>query len=129
MKIDAFHQPKVDAVKFDVIGASVDGVIVGEPELGDDKFNPDRKMLTIRLMTDDGIRVLFARNAMLDAIGEAVAAAGVDEIAQGGGLRVEYAEDRVLNSGRSMKVYRADYGPPPPMGDAILGETGDWPVA
>ena len=125
VNINQFHQPKADAFKFENVGDDADGVIAQEPELTTDKFNADRPMMVVRLSTDNGVRALFARNQMLDAIGEAVTAAGVEEIAEGGALRVVYVEDRVLRNGRTMKVYKADYAPPPPMGIAELGETGD----
>ena len=44
---------------------------------------------------------------MARVIGDAVLAAGVDEIEEGGALRVTYSEDKVLRSGRTMKVYTA----------------------
>jgi len=123
MKVTEFHSKKSDPFKFDVIGDAADGIIVGQPQLIEDSFNPGEKVLHVNLDTGDECeRALYARNQMARAIGEAVLAAGVDEIEEGGALRVTYTEDRVLRNGRTMKVYRADYVEPQPMGTAEFGD-------
>ena len=123
MKLNEFHQPKADAFKFDTIGDEIDGVISQPPAVVADKFNEGRTILALTLDTTNGAASLYARSGLLDAIVEAVKAAGVDEIDQGGALRVAYTGDRLLRNGYTMKVYRAEYVPPQPMGTAELGET------
>ena len=126
MKLEQFHQPKADAFKFDAIGDEIDGVISQPPAVVPDKFNEGRTVLSLTLDTADGEASLYARSGLLDAIVAAVKAAGVDEIDQGGALRAKYTDDRVLRSGYTMKVYKAEYVPPQPMGTAELGDAEVW---
>ena len=123
MKLQEFHQPKADAFKFDTIGDEIDGLISQPPAVVADKFNEGRTILALTVDTANGAMSLYARTGLLDAIVEAVKAAGVDEIDQGGALRVEYIDDRLLRNGYTMKIYRAEYVPPPSMGTAELGDT------
>ena len=122
MKLQEFHQPKADAFKFDVIGDEIDGLISQPPAVVADKFNEGRTILALTVDTANGEMSLYARTGLLDAIVEAVKAAGVDEIDQGGALRVAYTGDRLLRNGYTMKVYRADYVPPQPIGAGVLGD-------
>ena len=123
MKLNEFHQPKADAFKFDTIGDTIDGVISQPPAVVADKFNEGRTILALTVDTAHGAMSLYARTGLLDAIVEAVKAAGVDEIDQGGAIRVTYTGDRLLRNGYTMKVYKAEYVPPQPMGTAELGDT------
>jgi len=126
MKLNEFHQPKADAFKFEQIGDEVDGVISQPPAVVPDKFNAGQKVLALTLDTANGEVSLYVRTGLHDAIVEAVKAAGVDEIDQGGALRAQYTDDRVLRSGYTMKVYKAEYVPPQPMGTAELGDAEVW---
>ena len=126
MKVTEFVQPRADAFKFDAIGDAIDGVISQPPAVLPDKFNEGRTVLALTLDTANGETSLYARTGLLDAIVEAVNAAGVDEIDQGGALRVTYTGDRLLRNGYTMKVYTAEYVPPQPMGTAELGDAEVW---
>ena len=123
MKLQEFHQPKADAFKFDVIGDEVDGLISQPPAVVPDKFKPGQKVLALTLDTANGEVSLYVRTGLHDAVVEAVEAAGVDEIDQGGALRAKYTGDRLTRNGHTMKVYEALYVPPPSMGTAELGDT------
>ena len=126
MKLEQFHQPKADAFKFESIGDEIDGVISQPPAVVPDKFNEGRTVLSLTLDTAHGEASLYARSGLLDAIVAAVKAAGVDEIDQGGALRAKYTDDRELRSGYTMKVYTAEYVPPPSMGVGVLGDAEVW---
>jgi hypothetical protein len=130
VKVTEFHTGTAEPFKFEKIGDTVDGTIVGPPELIADTFNEGKKVLAFTLDTEDSERKVYARSQMLRAIGQAVVDAGADSIDEGGALRITYSTDRALNNGRSMKVYTADYVPPSPMGTADLGEVDDpWAVS
>jgi hypothetical protein len=87
---------------------------------------PDGTKRTEWLFTieeDSGERVtLYARRgnysgnglAMLDAIIEAVTEAGADAIEVGGKLAVVYSGTQSLGSGKTAKLYKAQYQPPAP---------------
>jgi hypothetical protein len=126
VKVTEFVQPRADAFKFDAIGDAIDGVISQPPAVLPDKFNEGRTVLALTLDTANGETSLYARTGLLDAIVEAVNAAGVDEIDQGGALRVTYTGDRLLRNGYTMKVYTAEYVPPQPMGVGVLGDAEVW---
>jgi hypothetical protein len=124
MKVAEFLQPK--AFKFETKGDTLDGLVSRPPAAMPDKFNAGKTMLSLMLDTADNEWWLPARGQLLDAIVEAVRAAGVDEIDQGGALRVEYIDDRLLRNGYTMKIYRAEYVPPPSMGVGVLGDAEVW---
>ena len=126
MKINEFANPR-PVFKFTAIGDCLDGVIVEPPELQQDRFgDPLDKQLLLVIGDGDREYRLYARRQMLGAIGDAVAAAEVDEIDAGGHLRIEYTADKPTGAGSSpMKCYVAQYVPPAPVGTATLGDEED----
>jgi hypothetical protein len=119
MKVSEFANPR-PVFKFTTIGDRLEGVIVEQPELQPDKFGePGDKQLLLVVRDDHSEWRLYARKQMLDKIAGAVVAADVDEIANGGWLSVEYADDKPTGSGTTpMKVYAAEYVPQPHWGAA-----------
>ena len=122
MKINEFANPR-PVFKFTEIGDRLDGVIVEPPELQPDKFgDPDDKQLLLAIADGDKEHRLYARRQMLGAIGDAVVAAEVDEIDDGGHLGIEYTADKPTGAGSSpMKCYVAQYIPPAPVGTGMFG--------
>lgn len=118
MKIAEFYNPAQDAeiVSFSELGTAVEGTLVAEPEFIADKFNADGKVLVIALDTDKGMRKVFARRSQTRAIGAALKAAGVEELAAGGWLRLAYVSDRETPNGTA-KVYTSEYRPGVPSDD------------
>jgi hypothetical protein len=99
------------AAKFEQIGASVCGAVEAA-EMVDDLNNPGKQIPVLTLSDEDDSKCkLWARNQMVDAINQALDKAGVDELEVGGWLRVTYTADKALRSGRTMKVYAAEYSP------------------
>lgn len=120
-------------VKFATIGDEITGTIAGVPtERQQTKFgtqepdfwpNGDPKMqIVVNLQTalredpnDDGSRTLYvASKNMKQAIGQAIRAAGVSDVAQGGVLTVKYVgnDPNSKNPANPAKVYAATYTAP-----------------
>jgi hypothetical protein len=117
--------------KFPSIGAIVKGTVTNsevtqqtdidqKPKFFDDG-NPMRQ-LVITLQTaerdpsadnDDGLRRLFVKGQMLQAVREALKAAG-SKLENGGTLAVQYANDKPSERRgyNDQKIYRAQYQPP-----------------
>lgn len=133
------------SAKFTEIGDTVKGAVVsaesrqqtdytsGEPLTWDDG-NP-RMQLVITLATDqrdpddptdDGHRNLYAKGKLLDAIRQALKAAGV-KLAEGGTLAVQYTGDGTPKNPKHNppKEYVAEYAPPSKVAGAasLLGDT------
>lgn len=122
----------IPAAKFPVIGTSIVGLVlkppkllqVTDPESGEVKRwqNGEPQMqVVIELQTelrehaeDDGIRTLWAKGVMKNAIRDAVRAAGAKGIEPGGVLQVIFsAEEPPRRRGlQPMKLYKAAYQPP-----------------
>lgn len=123
------------AAKFDTIGASVVGTVQGSPrERQQTKYgtqepdfwpNGDPKMqILVDLKTDqrdpanpadDGERTLYVASKNLKrAIGDAIRAAGAQDIMPGGVLTVTYVgnDPASKNPANPAKLYQAQYTPP-----------------
>jgi hypothetical protein len=125
MKISEFANSRPVA-KFTTIGDRIEGVIAEQPEPQADKFgDPGDKQLLLVIADDDRQWRLYARKQMLAAIGDAVVAADVDEILDGGWLAVQYVEDKPTGGATPMKVYAAEYIPPSQLGRAAFGADDD----
>lgn len=119
--------------KFDVIGKTAKGIIEtldlqqqrsiddGAPLFWDDAKMQPKMQVKIVLETeerdsedDDGRRAVYAKGQMQNAIRDAVIAAGVDKLEEGGTLAIQYHDDgeppkRGMNA---PKLYKAQYKPP-----------------
>ncbi len=117
-----FSPDRGQVARFDSVGDTVAGTVV-DVELVEDKFNPGREVLKLKLSKGGVITDLYVRSAgQKEAVGEAVTAAGTSALDAGGELSISYVGDKALSGGRSMKVYRATYAVPAPIGDAELGD-------
>lgn len=128
-------------------GTTVGGMIVREPELrqqtdfddGKPKFydNGDPMMqIVVHVQTDqrdpanpedDGVRAFYIKAQMLQAVRQAVRAAGAKGLAQGGHLTIRYERDEPNSRGRGKdkKIYSAAYRLPSPShaaNAALMGE-------
>jgi hypothetical protein len=105
VKISSSNHPRI--ARFAEIGDYYDLVIVEDPKWIDDPSNPGNEILEVIGQDDRDIywRIL-ARTQMPDAIFDAVAEAGADEILRGSRLRVEFIELR-----GNTKIYKATYKP------------------
>ncbi len=113
--VSAFFDPnRGDAAKFEQIGDSVTGTVV-DAEMVDDQNNVGKQVLVIKVSETitGAIKSLYVRPpGMKDALGEAAVEAGATAIEAGGHLTVTYTGDKALRSGKSMKLYSAEYKPP-----------------
>jgi hypothetical protein len=116
VKIEQFsNASKPRIARFAELGDNYTLAITHEPEWIDDPFRsdedkdkPDEPML--KVVGQDHRNIywqLRAKTQMLDAIFDAILAAGVEEIVVGGRLTVEWVEWR----GKA-KVYKVTYEPP-----------------
>lgn len=122
INLDAFYDPtRAAAASFDKIGDSLAGIIL-DLELVPDQFNPGALVLKIKIAQADGTpKDLYVRSAgMKEALGQAVLNTGDNSIDVGGRISLTYNADKLLRSGKSMKVYLASYEPPQPMGTGRL---------
>ncbi|GAB2952080.1 hypothetical protein GCM10027280_45600 [Micromonospora polyrhachis] len=81
--------------------------------------------------TDDGVRALYLRGQIQQAVRDAVRAAGAPGLLVGGELHVTYVRDEPNSRGRGKpkKVYEARYTPPPSQGNnALMGDAPDSPA-
>lgn len=117
------------SVKFPVIGSSVIGVITKVPRVVEETDPATREVkrwqngqpkmqVVIDLATelrenadDDGMRTLWAKGMMQQAIREAVMRAGAKLLEVGGILQVTYSADKPTNL-QPLKLYTAQYWPP-----------------
>src|SRR5687767_699462 len=117
------------SVKFPVIGSSVIGMITKVPRVIEETDPATREVkrwqngqpkmqVVIDLQTelrenaeDDGMRTLWAKGMMQQAIREAVMRAGAKLLAVGGILQVTYSADKPTNL-QPLKLYTAQYWPP-----------------
>lgn len=131
MNINEFFDPADDAapVKFNNPGDSVAGLILREPELAPDKFNPDEKVVIVTLDTESGFQRVFCRKPQLRAVGRAAKDAGVADITVGGWLSLTYSGDRELDNGRTARDWVAEYKPPRGTEQIGLGELGETAVS
>lgn len=108
MKLEELSDPDHPiTATFPEYGDAYTGTIAREPVFEPDRFDPDKRVLVIVLRDDKGIHHrIYGRNQMVDAIRDAAADAGVDEIVPGGELTVTYRSDR-----GQMKVFSAEYTP------------------
>ena len=119
--------------KFGAIGATAKGTIEsaeiqqqrsiddGSPLFWDDAKTQPKNQVRIILQTDehdgdddDGRRAIYVKGQMQNAVRDAVIAAGVDKLEEGGTLAVQYYDDgeppkRGMNA---PKLYKAQYKPP-----------------
>jgi hypothetical protein len=119
--------------KFDAIGKTIKGTIEsaeiqqqrsiddGTPLYWDDAKTQPKNQVRIVLQTeerenddDDGRRAVYVKGQMQNAVRDAVIAAGVDKLEEGGTLAVQYQSDgeppkRGMNA---PKLYKAQYKPP-----------------
>lgn len=118
--------------KFDTIGATAKGTIVsldmqqqrsmaGDPLYWDDAKTQPKMQLRIVLDTgiieepdDDGQRAIYVKGNMQQAVRDAIKAAGVDKIEEGGTLAVQYTGDgNAPKTGLNKpKLYKAQYKQP-----------------
>lgn len=100
-------------IKFEQHGDAGEGR-VNAAEMVDDLSDSSKPQFPVfTLCGEDAVdRKLWARSTqMLEAIAEAVARSGADGIEIGDWLKVVYVDDKVLRSGRTMKVYAAEHTP------------------
>lgn len=119
VNISNFFSPDRGLIaRFDNVGDVVSGTIV-DVELVDDKFNPGRQALKVKLSNEGVVTDLYVRSpGMKEAVHTAVTVAGTDAIDVGGELSMTYTGDKPISGGRSMKTYSAVYNLPAPTGDA-----------
>lgn len=119
--------------KFPATGTSVTGVIKSKPKVsqqtdinGVEQFWPDQQpkmQIEVTVLTDerdpaieddDGSRRLFVKGYMMNAVSDAVTAAGVDDLHVGGTLTVTFVDTKPAKQrGHSpAKLYEAKYSPP-----------------
>lgn len=103
--------------KFATIGDTIKGVIcepprvVETPNLKDG--TPEKKLvLAVQTGEDETWSVWVRRGFMARAVNEALEAAGVDGIAEGGTIAIRYSEDRDTGKPQPAKVFVAKYQPP-----------------
>jgi hypothetical protein len=106
VKISSSTHPRI--ARFNEIGDSYSVTVTEDPRWIDDQNNPGNEILEIIGKDDRDIywRIL-ARTQMPDAIFDAVAKAGADEILLGGRVTVTWTELR-----GNTKIYKATYEPP-----------------
>jgi hypothetical protein len=129
------------AVKFDNVGDTVVGHVVDAQPRQDVDFRTKlpstwedgrpKMILVVTLQTDeqdsdedDGMRKVYARGAMLQAINAAVRRAGVRGLAYGGKLGIKFTGTEPTNMGSPKKLYSAKYEPPVEM-VSIPDDNGD----
>ncbi len=106
MKISSSNHPRI--ARFNEIGDSYSVTVTEDPKWVEDQNNAGSEVLEVIGRDDRDIywRIL-ARTQMPDAIFDAVAAAGADEILTGARLTVTWTETR-----GNTKIYKATYEPP-----------------
>lgn len=100
-------------IKFEAIGDFGEGRVT-IAELVDDPNDATKPKFPVFTLTDedDVDRKLWGRSAqMLEAIAEACEKSGSDGIEIGDWLKVSYVDEKVLRSGRTMKIYAAEHTP------------------
>lgn len=138
------------SAKFETVGTVVRGKIISKPQLrqrtdintGEPMTWPDgrpQQQLVVQIQTDerddeieddDGVRNLYIRFKMRDAVKEAVKKAGEKSLAVGGELAIKYvSQEKPRKRGQQgTKLYRAKYTPPDPsefLDDGMGEEDGD----
>ena len=111
INIKGMVKEKSRSVKFETLGDSGEGQI-SAAEMVDDPNGADKGQVLVITLTDEagGERKLWARSTqMLEAIDGALEASGSDGIEIGDWLKVTYVSDKMLRSGRVMKVYKAEH--------------------
>ena len=119
--------------KFDPVGSTIKGTIEsaeiqqqrsidnGDPLYWDDAKTQPKNQVRIVLQTDerdgeddDGRRAIYVKGQMQNAVRDAVIAAGVDKLEEGGTLAVQYyADGEPPKKGMNApKQYKAQYRPP-----------------
>lgn len=116
-----FDGEKHPPFEFHNVGDTAHGTLVEAPRVVEhpDKFNQGKTKtsLVCNLRTDSGeVKTLWveANKQMATAVSEAVKAAGVTTIAEGGQLAVRFTETKDTGKGNPMKVFAAVYQPPAP---------------
>jgi hypothetical protein len=113
MNIKGLVANQAKSVKFEVPGDFGEGRITAA-EMVDDPNDATRPQVPVITLVDeaDVERKLWARSQqMLEAIDEACDKSGSDGIDVGDWLKVNYVADKVLKSGRIMKLYVASHTP------------------
>jgi hypothetical protein len=124
----------VTGAKFDTIGTTVGGRIVREPvtkqqtdfDSGEPKFYADGNpmwQITVQVQTDqrkpddatdDGVRAIYLKGQLMQAVREAVKVASAPGLEEGGELYVTFVREEPNSRGRGndKKVYSAHYKKP-----------------
>jgi hypothetical protein len=138
VSIKSFQRPKGTAMSFTKRGDFIDGTVF-DAAMIDDIHNVGGEVLQIKInvleavVDGEAVEVpedidllmdIYARAVgMQDALGEAVGKAERESIDVGARLRVEFVGEKVLpRTGRSMKLYAAEYRPAGPIGSATVGD-------
>lgn len=102
--------------KFDKIGDTCKGTIVERPRVVDvkDPQGRESRKLVIAVQDDDGnVWALWVKaGAMAGAIAEALKQAGVDGLAEGGTIAMQFSGERDTGKPSKLKQFRAKYQPP-----------------
>ncbi len=116
-----FHNPR-PVFKFDKVGARLEGTIVDQPELQPDRFGEagDKQLLIVVQMGDTTWR-WYARKQALTAVGEAVVAADVTEIEDGGWISVVRGDDKPTGGANPMHTFQVTYIAPSQLGQGVFG--------
>jgi hypothetical protein len=130
---DYLFAGRAKAAKFPKTGSVVSGTIVGEPRLEQQTEYKTGRPLTWRNgepkwqlvaeiqvdqppegFNDDGLRSLYLKGQLRDAVAKAVRKAAATELQVGGHLTVEYVADgEPADEGlNAPKLFRAEYRPP-----------------
>ena len=101
-----------------------------EPKFWDD--GKPKLLTVIKIQTelrvdddDDGVRTIFAKFKLRDAIRDAVKAAGAKGVLPGGFLSVTYVADEPKkpgHRGKAIKLYSATYVPPDPGNQVLMAD-------
>lgn len=131
-------QGNAKAFKFEAFGDTAEGTIVGIPQVkqvtkidGTPDFFPSgdpKYQILATLQTtmredqdDDGLRTLYIKSYLMQAVRLAVQQAGAPELEDGGYLKVIYTSDGEAKRGQSApKIFQAEYRRPNATG-SVLG--------
>jgi hypothetical protein len=107
MKLSDITKGRPVICRFDDIDDHHGGTIVKEPQYQENPYDSAKEMLVIILENEALTLELRARSQMIDAITDAVLAAGEKSVAVGGYLDVTFIGYR-----GQLKLYKAVYEPP-----------------
>lgn len=102
------------SARFKEIGDKVSGTVI-DGELVDDPQRSGERVLVLTIddmVTGNELSLWVRAPGLREALANAVSESGCKTVDPGSTLDVEYAGDKPLSGGKSMKLYAAKYVPP-----------------